>query len=332
MVWQDRLDELRTHRAGARRRRAGPHRPPARPRPVHHPRAPRPHPRPRLLPRGGRPRRRGGVRGREPHRVHARAVRHGPRQDRRAARRHRRRGLHDPRRLRQAVQAARQGRRHRRLPRGCGPRVPDPARPADRGRRRQRPEHRLRWGAAALRRQLPVPARRRGDDVRPCRRRRARLRRGRAGRTLAARALERDDEGDLGGLRGRAARRAAHDGPGAHPVRARRRAHPRPRVRLHRQRGGRRGGRVPPGAAVPLLHALQHLRTAPRRRVQRRAARPRAARRHRAARPASPLLDAQGAALDARRGLDLRDQAALRAEPDHGVRAHQRAPRRSDRE
>ena len=60
--------------------------------------------------------------------------------------------------------------------------------------------------------------------------------------------------------------------------------------------------------------------------------RPRAARRHRAARPASPLLDAQDPALDPRRGLDLRDQAALRPQPDHGVRAHQRAPGRSDRE
>ena len=31
-------------------------------------------------------------------------------------------------------------------------------------------------------------------------------------------------------------------------------------------------------------------------------------------------------------GSILRDQAALRAEPDHGLRAHQRAPGRRDRE
>ena len=187
---------------------------------------------------------------------------------------------------------------------------------------------RIRWRAAALRRQLPVPARRRGDDVRA-------LSSARCSATAA------------GGPAGRS--QLVHWSVMTKETSAVFAAGP-PVVRRTMgqeltpfELGGahihvRESGCIDNEAAdeedafrqvrrLPLLHALQHLRAAPRRRVQRRAAGPGASRRHRAARPASPLLDAQDPALDARRGLDLRDQAALRAEPDHGLRAHQRASR-----
>ena len=319
MVWQGqaRRDQA-AHRAGARRRRAGPHRAPARARPAHDPRTPRHPARRRLLPRGRRARRRGGStrtassRSSRPRPTSWASARSTGGTSPSAAKTSRSAAA-PPSTSPSAFKGGDVGGFPEELAReylvplvllieGGGGNVQriasEGAPPLFAGNHQFMP-------AVEAMMYVPVVGAVLGFAA------------GGPGRPLAARALERDDEGDVRRLRRRAARRATGDGPGAHPSRARRPADPRPPVRHHRQRGGRRGGRLPPDQGVPLLHALQRLRAPPGRRVQRRPARPQRPRRHHPARPPPPLLDAQDPAIDARRGLDLRDQAALRAQPDH---------------
>ena len=124
---------------------------------------------------------------------------------------------------------------------------------------------------------------------------------------------------------GPAGRRAA--GPEAHQERAGRLGDPAP-VRRRRRRRRQRGRGVLARAALPLLHALVHRRSAAARSARRRspAPRPLALRGH-PARPAQALQDAAHRGIGGRPRLVLRGVAALRALGDHRLRAARRLAR-----